>query len=230
MLTSHYLTEGGNFANLAPVGLKAQPDALRPLGGALFASQGLNLSRVSWPIEGPKVETAALGYSANVNHLVIAADGTVVIPSGPYGVLRLFGSSPNIVSLGTTDGTLLLVNSNGGTLVTGSISTQNPATSNPTSTGSATLSAESGLTFTGTSSALLLTSNTSANTGGTLTLNGSNSFSGTVSNTGGTLVLSGGAVSPVQITPGAVTNGVVIESGAILTPGSPAPQPSTTAQ
>lgn len=91
VITPFRLSEGGTFTPLSPVTLKAQPDALRLLGGALFSSQGLDFSRISWPLEGAKVETARIAYSSDVERLAITNDGSVVIPSGQYGVLRIFG-------------------------------------------------------------------------------------------------------------------------------------------
>jgi hypothetical protein len=176
VLTPYRLTEGGGFTALAPVTLSSQPDALRPLGGALFASQGLRFSRLSWPSEGPAVETASLGYSANVNHLAIAADGTVVVPSGPYGVLRIFGPNSNLTGQGSISianpnlsGTLLITNPNAG-IATGAglVKTGSELTT------SANVSLTATNTFTGT---------TTVSGGGTLTLSGSSDGTSTLVST-----------------------------------------------
>jgi hypothetical protein len=167
VLTPYRLTEGGGFTALAPVTLSSQPDALRPLGGALFASQGLRFSRLSWPSEGPAVETASLGYSANVNHLAIAADGTVVVPSGPNSNLTGQGSisiaNPNL------SGTLLITNPNAG-IATGAglVKTGSELTT------SANVSLTATNTFTGT---------TTVSGGGTLTLSGSSDGTSTLVST-----------------------------------------------
>jgi hypothetical protein len=249
VLTPYRLTEGGGFAALAPVTLSSQPDALRPLGGALFASQGLSFSRVSWPSEGPTVETASLGYSANVNHLAIAADGTVVVPSGPYGVIRIFGPNSNLagsISIANPNlsGTLLITNPNAGIATgaglvkTGSELTTSAnvsLTASNTFTGTTTVSRGGTLTLSGssggTANLVSITNNTSTAvtttpTNGTLVLSGSNTLSGvtTVSTvTNGTLILSGtvSGITPVLTQPVLIGDGSVLNTGTVSSSGTP---------
>jgi hypothetical protein len=122
------------------------------------------------------VETASLGYSANVNHLAIAADGTVVVPSGPYGVLRIFGPNSNLTGQGSISianpnlsGTLLITNPNAG-IATGAglVKTGSELTT------SANVSLTATNTFTGT---------TTVSGGGTLTLSGSSDGTSTLVST-----------------------------------------------
>jgi autotransporter-associated beta strand protein len=247
VLTPYRLTEGGGFAALAPVTLSSQPDALRPLGGALFASQGLRLSRVSWPSEGPTVETASLGYSANVNHLAIAADGTVVVPSGPYGVVRIFGPKPSLASSlslsgAALSGTLLIANPNAGIstgaglVKTGSELTTSAnvsLTATNTFTGATTVSSGGTLTLSGssggTSTLVPITSNSSdavatSTTNGTLVLSGSNTLSGVTTVNSGTLILPGtvSGITPVLTTqPVIIGDGAVINTGTVSFSGTP---------
>jgi uncharacterized secreted protein with C-terminal beta-propeller domain len=240
VVTPYRLTEDGAFSPQTSVTLTSQPDALRPLGGSLFASQGFSLSRVAWNAEGTKVETASLNYSANVSNLVIAADGTVIIPSGPYGVLRLFGSTANLLGAGT----LLLPGSGmltGGLTLSGSsdllASTSNSTVvssgaliktgTTATLTGATTVNAGVGI-LSPTDGTLIITSNgniTSNQTGtgtltltdsGTLTTAGSNASNvlsptnNTVLTTNGTLVLSGGIVN--------LSGGTIINQPALTAP------------
>jgi autotransporter-associated beta strand protein len=246
VLTPYRLTEGGGFTALAPVTLSSQPDALRPLGGALFASQGLRFSRVSWPSEGPTVETASLGYSANVNHLAIAADGTVVVPSGPYGVLRIFGPNSNLAGQGlisianpNLSGTLLITNPNAGIATgaglvkTGSELTTSAnvsLTATNTFTGTTTVSGGGTLTLSGssggTSTLVSTTNNTSAASSpanGTLVLSGSSTLSGVTTVTNGTLILSGtvSGITPVLTQPVIIGDAGALNTGTVSFSGTP---------
>ncbi len=245
LLTPYRLTEGGGFFALPPATLSAQPDALRPLGGALFASQGLSFSRVSWSSEGPKIETASLGYSANVNHLASAADGTVVVPSGPYGVIRIFGPNSNLagsISIANPNlsGTLLITNPNAGIATgaglvkTGSELTTSAnvsLTASNTFTGTTTVSSGGTLTLSGssggTANLVSITNNTSAAvtttpTNGTLVLSGSNTLSGVTTVTNGTLILSGSVsgITPVLTQPVLIGDGAVLNTGTVSSSGT----------